>query len=46
MNPENLKIMQCKMLACDIIALIFDLESNIKVSKLLYIFKNMVILST
>jgi hypothetical protein len=39
LNLENLIVMQCKMLACDIISLIFDIETNVRVEKLAYVFK-------
>jgi len=34
--------MQCKMLACDIISLIFDIETNVRVAKLAHAFKSIV----
>lgn len=42
MNLENLVLMKCKMLACDIIDLIFDLETNVRISKVTFVFKNLI----
>lgn len=33
--------MKCKMLACDIIDLIFDMETNVRVTKATQIFKKL-----
>jgi len=33
MNLENVIVMKCKILACEIIDIIMDMETNVRVSK-------------
>lgn len=42
MNLENMTIMKCKMLACEIMDIILDMETNVRVSKSTQILKKMI----
>lgn len=42
MNLENLIVMKCKMLSCEIMDIIFDMETNVRVSKATQILKKMI----
>jgi hypothetical protein len=33
MNLENIMVMKCKILACEIIDIMIDMETNVRVSK-------------
>lgn len=41
MNLENILVMKCKMLACEIMDIIIDMETNVRVSKSTQIFKKL-----
>jgi hypothetical protein len=41
LNLENMILMQCKMLACDIIDMIFDIETNVRITKATFVFKKL-----
>lgn len=42
MNLENMMIMKCKVLSCEIIDIIIDMETNVRVSKTTQTLKKMV----
>lgn len=42
MNLENLIVMKCKMLSCEIMDIILDMETNVRVSKATQILKKMI----
>ena len=42
MNLENIQVMNCKMLACEIMDIIIDMETNVRVSKSTQIFKQLI----
>lgn len=45
MNLDNMMVMKCKVLSCEILDIIIDMETNVRVSKTTQTLKKMVMSS-